>query len=80
MWSSEVRVLDLDPTSGRMSPLTPLKPLEMVSNLGPIGPISSFDCRETKVRGSAVRVLYLGSTSGWCQRAVQGVSSNAFYV
>ena len=60
----------------RVSPLTRtrcnpvllgLKPRESVSNLGPPGQISYFDGMECKVRGSAVRALDLGPTSGKCQ-------------
>ena len=88
---SAVRALDLGPTSGsvlvRVSPLTPsrcnpvamgLKTRESVLNLGPTGQISYFNCIERKVRGSAVRALDLGPTSGKCQCASQDVPSNAY--
>ena len=88
---SAVRALDLAKLAGsasvlvRVFPPTPtmcnfvalgFKPRKSVSNVGPPGQISCLYRIETKDRGSAVRALNLGPTSGKYQCAPQGVPTN----
>ena len=89
---SAVRALDLGPTSGKcqcapqgvqhildVNPLPlDLSPENRCQTWDPLVEFRVLYRIETKVLGSAVLAIYLGSTSGKCQCALQGIPSNTY--